>query len=79
MNMLTVDDLKDDDEYEDIVEDIREECVKYGAVKSLEVPRPGTITAPAGAFGGRSALLRLMARGGMRTGRCAWSGGGASG
>ena len=40
MNMLTVDELKDDDEYEEIVEDIRDECVKYGAITSLEVPRP---------------------------------------
>ena len=24
----------------DIVEDVREECSKYGVVKSLEIPRP---------------------------------------
>lgn len=40
MNMLSIDDLKDDDEYEEIVEDIRDECVKYGEVLSVEVPRP---------------------------------------
>jgi len=32
--------LNDDEEYEDILEDIREECAKYGPVKSLEIPRP---------------------------------------
>lgn len=28
------------EEYEDILEDIREECSKFGEVKSLEIPRP---------------------------------------
>lgn len=40
MNMVSADELKDDEEYEDIVEDIREECLKYGAVRSIEIPRP---------------------------------------
>ena len=26
--------------FSDIVEDVREECGKYGVVKSLEIPRP---------------------------------------
>lgn len=33
MNMVTPDELKDDEEYEDIVEDIKEECGKYGIVR----------------------------------------------
>jgi len=40
LNMVTEDELRDDDEYEDIMEDVREECSKYGVVKSLEIPRP---------------------------------------
>ncbi|XP_045212493.1 splicing factor U2AF 50 kDa subunit-like [Mercenaria mercenaria] len=40
MNMVTPEDLEDEDEYEDILEDVREECGKYGMVKSLEIPRP---------------------------------------
>ena len=40
LNMVTPDELHDEEEYEDIVEDIREECTKYGAVKSIEIPRP---------------------------------------
>jgi len=40
MNMVTPDELKDEDEYDDIVEDIKEECGKYGIVRSLEIPRP---------------------------------------
>ena len=28
------------EEYEDILEDIREECGKFGEVKSIEIPRP---------------------------------------
>lgn len=40
MNMVTPEELMDDDEYEDIVEDVKEECQKYGMVRSLEIPRP---------------------------------------
>ncbi|KAI5699058.1 hypothetical protein M8J75_015825 [Diaphorina citri] len=40
LNMVTPDELKDEDEYEDICEDIKEECNKYGIVRSLEIPRP---------------------------------------
>ncbi|CAJ0576405.1 unnamed protein product, partial [Mesorhabditis spiculigera] len=40
MNMVGEDELKNDEEYEDIMEDIREECNKYGVVVSVEIPRP---------------------------------------
>jgi len=40
MNMVVPEELVDDDEYDDILEDIREECAKYGHVRSLEIPRP---------------------------------------
>lgn len=40
MNMVTPEELVDEEEYEDIVEDIREECLKYGTVRSIEIPRP---------------------------------------
>lgn len=40
LNMVTPDELRDEDEYEDILEDIREECNKYGVVRSIEIPRP---------------------------------------
>ncbi|XP_077383235.1 U2 small nuclear RNA auxiliary factor 2a isoform X2 [Festucalex cinctus] len=40
MNMVAPEDLVDDEEYEEIVEDVREECSKYGQVKSIEIPRP---------------------------------------
>lgn len=30
----------EDEDYEEILEDIREECSKYGAVRSIEIPRP---------------------------------------
>ena len=38
--LLSSDELKDDDEYEDIQEDIKEECERYGIVRSIEIPRP---------------------------------------
>lgn len=40
MNMITVDELRDDEEYEDILEDVKEECGKLGQLVSLEIPRP---------------------------------------
>jgi splicing factor U2AF subunit len=40
INGLTPEDLIDDDEYKDIVEDIREEFMKYGTVLNVEIPRP---------------------------------------
>lgn len=40
MNMITLDDLLDDDEYAEIIEDVREECGKYGRVRNVVIPRP---------------------------------------
>lgn len=40
MNMVMPDELIDDEEYDDILEDIRNECSKYGTVRSMEIPRP---------------------------------------
>ncbi|XP_072316426.1 U2 small nuclear RNA auxiliary factor 2a isoform X1 [Eucyclogobius newberryi] len=40
MNMVAPEELIDDEEYEEIVEDVRDECGKYGQVKSIEIPRP---------------------------------------
>lgn len=40
LNMVTPDELVDEEEYDDILEDIREECGKYGPVRSVEIPRP---------------------------------------
>ncbi|KAL8152159.1 hypothetical protein V2J09_009919 [Rumex salicifolius] len=38
--VVTSDTLKDDNEYEEIVEDMREECGKYGVLMSVIIPRP---------------------------------------
>lgn len=40
MNMVEVEELMDDEEYEEIYEDVRAECSKYGTVVALEIPRP---------------------------------------
>ena len=40
-NMITEDDLKDDEEYEDIKLDVEDECNTTGRVISLEIPRSG--------------------------------------
>jgi hypothetical protein len=38
--MVTPEELRDEEEYEDILEDIKEECNKYGMVRFVENPRP---------------------------------------
>ena len=38
--MVTPDELYDDADYADIVEDINEECSKYGEVEGVKIPRP---------------------------------------
>lgn len=37
--MIMSEELRDDSEYADICEDVKEECSKYGSVKSLVIPR----------------------------------------
>ncbi|ALC41330.1 U2af50 [Drosophila busckii] len=39
LNMVLAEELQDDEEYEDIRSDIKQECAKYGKVKSLKIPR----------------------------------------
>ncbi|KAJ2772123.1 hypothetical protein IWQ56_001519, partial [Coemansia nantahalensis] len=39
LNMVTASDLADDAEYEDIMDDIRDECSNYGTVAELRIPR----------------------------------------
>ncbi|WFD03392.1 hypothetical protein MOBT1_002081 [Malassezia obtusa] len=40
LNMVTPEELEDDQAYQDIVEDVREECVKYGTITDIRIPRP---------------------------------------
>ncbi|KAI9882576.1 MAG: hypothetical protein M1823_005675 [Watsoniomyces obsoletus] len=40
LNMVTAEELMDNDDYEEICQDVREECEKYGAVLDIKVPRP---------------------------------------
>ncbi|XP_059536742.1 splicing factor U2AF 65 kDa subunit-like [Myotis daubentonii] len=40
LNTVLPEELLDDEEYEEIVEDVRDECSKHGLVKSIEIPRP---------------------------------------
>ena len=47
LNMVTTEELLDDQEFHDIVEDVRSECSRYGHVTSVYIPRP----LPAGAPG----------------------------
>eukprot|EP00953_Heterococcus_sp_UTEX-ZZ885_P030825 16248-Heterococcus_DN1.PRE.4 len=38
--MVTISDLLDDTEYEDICQDVKEECQQYAPVQSVTIPRP---------------------------------------
>lgn len=40
LNMVTLEELTDDEEYSEIVEDVREECAKFGQVLDVRIPRP---------------------------------------
>lgn len=38
--MVSVDELKDNEEFEDLKEDVEEECTRFGKVVSMVIPRP---------------------------------------
>ncbi|MCJ1306584.1 hypothetical protein MMC25_000227, partial [Agyrium rufum] len=40
LNMVTPEELMDNEDFEEICEDVREECEKYGGVLDLKIPRP---------------------------------------
>ncbi|TKA54479.1 hypothetical protein B0A53_03172 [Rhodotorula sp. CCFEE 5036] len=40
LNMVSVDELTNDQDYEEILEDIKEECGKFGVVQEVKIPRP---------------------------------------
>ncbi|KAK4458589.1 hypothetical protein QBC42DRAFT_20695 [Cladorrhinum samala] len=40
LNMVTPDELMDNTDYEEIRDDVQEECEKYGKIVSLKIPRP---------------------------------------
>lgn len=40
-NMLTKEDLESDQDYEEILEDTKEECSSFGLLVSIEIPRSG--------------------------------------
>ncbi|KAK8049459.1 u2 snrnp auxilliary factor protein [Apiospora phragmitis] len=40
LNMVTAEELMDNDDYEEICEDVRDECGKFGNIIALKIPRP---------------------------------------
>ena len=40
LNMVTSEELVDDEDYKEILDDINEECGKYGEVEGVRIPRP---------------------------------------
>lgn len=44
-NMLSPQDLENEDEYQDIMDDTKEECSQFGALKSVVIPKAGKVGA----------------------------------
>ncbi|KAG6304661.1 hypothetical protein E4U45_001302 [Claviceps purpurea] len=40
LNMVTPEELLDNEEYEEICDDVRDECSKYGTILEVKIPRP---------------------------------------
>lgn len=40
LNMVTPEELMDSDDYEEICDDVRDECSKYGQIVDVKIPRP---------------------------------------
>lgn len=40
LNLVSADDLYDDEIYNDLIEDIMDECSKFGTIENLVIPRP---------------------------------------
>lgn len=41
LNMVTLDELLNDEDYEEIMEDVSEECSKFGKIIAVKIPRRG--------------------------------------
>jgi splicing factor U2AF subunit len=48
--MVTVEDLTDDELFAELTEDVADECNKYGAVRSINMPRPRLPLSASGQF-----------------------------
>ncbi|KAI5296393.1 hypothetical protein KEM52_003115 [Ascosphaera acerosa] len=40
LNMVTPEELMDNDDYEEILEDVQDECSKFGTILEIKIPRP---------------------------------------
>jgi splicing factor U2AF subunit len=59
-NMVSVDELRDDDEYADLAEDVEEECKRFGSVTGMEIPRPKVCGQNPARFGGVLGMLTSL-------------------
>mmetsp|Transcript_24987 Transcript_24987/g.28593 ORF Transcript_24987/g.28593 Transcript_24987/m.28593 type:complete len:190 (+) Transcript_24987:1150-1719(+) len=51
LNMVSDEDLKTDEEYSGLIEEVEEEVRKFGKLLSMQIPRKSTLTIEASAFG----------------------------
>lgn len=43
LNMASPEDLIEDDFYTDLVEDVQQECLPFGSIERVEIPRPDRV------------------------------------
>ncbi|KIJ55655.1 hypothetical protein M422DRAFT_73428 [Sphaerobolus stellatus SS14] len=61
LNMVTTEDLVNDQDYEDIFYDVREECEKFGPIVDLRIPRPAKRDKSKWGEGGQSSIDAMRA------------------
>lgn len=40
LNMFSPEDLFDEDFYQELCDDVKQECEKYGSIEKIDIPRP---------------------------------------
>jgi hypothetical protein len=58
--VVSPDELVNDEDYEEIFEDMKEECAKYGSLIKVVIPRPDPSGAPRQGVGKVSSRLRTL-------------------
>lgn len=58
--MVSPDELVNDEDYEEIFEDMKEECAKYGSLIKVVIPRPDPSGAPRQGVGKVSSRLKNL-------------------
>lgn len=61
-NMVSANEVANDAEYADILDDVRQECAKFGTVRSVSIPRQGTAVGKVGVRDSGSSMQLVSSR-----------------